>query len=144
MQTNTIAKRLSGRRPATLDYVGDSFRTLFVTHYSSDAFHPEVTPETVIRDVTEFGDKRIIDRNLVEQEASEKRDVGEDSHKAVFQGDNGGRRLGLERREFSYDIHLPERRFDTIRRSCVDRRDGLFSRMNSRKWRDTERRAAFL
>lgn len=131
MQTNTIAKRLNGRRAAALDYVGDSFRALFVTHSSSEAFHPKVNPETAVQD-------------LVGQEASVKRDVEEDSHMAVFQGDNGGRRLGLERREFSYDIHLPERRSDTIRRSRVDRRNGLFSRMNSRKWRDTERRAAFL
>lgn len=144
MQTNTIAKKQSGRRPVTLDYVGDSFSALFVTHSSSNAFHPEVTPETVIREVTEFSNKRIIDRDLVGQEASEKGVVGEDSHVAVFQSDNGGRRLGIERREFSYIIHLPERRSNTIRRSRVDRRNGLFTRMNSRKWRDTERRAAFL
>ncbi|MBN1830960.1 MAG: hypothetical protein JW896_02515 [Deltaproteobacteria bacterium] len=144
MQTNTIAKKLSGRRPVTLDYVGNSFRALFINHSSGDAFYPEVTPETVIREVTEFSNKRMIDRDLAGQEASEKRAVGEDSHVAVFQSDNGGRRLGLERREFSYDIHLPERRSDTIRRSRIDRRNGLFTRMNSRKWRDTERRAAFL
>jgi hypothetical protein len=144
MQTNTIAKRLSGRRHVTLDYANDSFSALFVTHSSSDAFYPKVTPETIVRDATEFGDKRMIKQDFVGQEASEKQSIGEDSSMAVSQGDNGGRRLGLERREFSYDIHLPERRSDTIRRSCVDRRDGLFSRMNSRKWRDTERRAAFL
>ena len=31
--------------------------------------------------------------------------------------DNGGRRLGIERREFSYDIHIPERRSFKKRRS---------------------------
>jgi hypothetical protein len=99
---------------------------------------------TVIREVTEFGKKGITDRDFVGQEVLEKRVVGEGSDVAVFQSDNGGRRLGLERREFSYDIHLPERRSNTIRRRSVDRRNGPFSRMNSRKWRDTERRAAFL
>ena len=144
MQTNTGAKKLRGRRPESLNHIGDSFSALFVSHSSTDAFHPEVTPVTVIRNVTEFGEKGLIEQDLVGEEVSEKRIIGEGSDVAVFQSDNGGRRLGLERRTFSYDIHLPERRSYTIRRSRVDRRNGLFSRMNSRKWRDTERRAAFL
>jgi len=36
--------------------------------------------------------------------------------------DNGGRRLGIERREFSYDQHIPERRTGEDRRSRKDRR----------------------
>ena len=36
--------------------------------------------------------------------------------------DNGGRRLGIERREFSYDQHIPERRSGKDRRSGLDRR----------------------
>jgi hypothetical protein len=36
--------------------------------------------------------------------------------------DNGGRRVGLERRSFSYDGVLPEMRADTDRRSGEDRR----------------------
>jgi hypothetical protein len=144
MQTYTIAKKLRGRRPETLNHIGDSFNALFATRSSKDAFHPEVPPVTVIREVDEFGNKGITDRVFVGQELSEKRVVEEGSDVAVFQSDNGGRRLGLERREFSYDIHLPERRSHTIRRRSVDRRNGFFSRMNSRKWRDTERRAAFL
>lgn len=36
--------------------------------------------------------------------------------------DNGGRRLGIERRQFSYDFHIPERRSGKDRRSVVDRR----------------------
>jgi hypothetical protein len=36
--------------------------------------------------------------------------------------DNGGRRLGIDRREFSYDVHLPERRSGKDRRSGLDRR----------------------
>ena len=36
--------------------------------------------------------------------------------------DNGGRRLGVERREFSYYVHIPERRSGKDRRSGNDRR----------------------
>ena len=36
--------------------------------------------------------------------------------------DNGGRRLGIERRQFSYDFHIPERRSGKERRSKFDGR----------------------
>jgi hypothetical protein len=36
--------------------------------------------------------------------------------------DNGGRRSGIERREISYDSHIPERRSGKDRRSGLDRR----------------------
>ena len=36
--------------------------------------------------------------------------------------DNDGRRLGKERRQFSYDFHIPERRSGKDRRSGLDRR----------------------
>ena len=36
--------------------------------------------------------------------------------------DNGGRRLGLGRRQFLYDKHIPERRSDQKRRNRLDRR----------------------
>ena len=36
--------------------------------------------------------------------------------------DNGGRRSGVERREFSYYGHIPERRSGKDRRSGIDRR----------------------
>jgi hypothetical protein len=35
---------------------------------------------------------------------------------------NGERRLGIERRQFSYDFHIPERRSGNERRSGLDRR----------------------
>ena len=41
---------------------------------------------------------------------------------ASFISDNGGMRLGLDRRQFSYDKHIPERRSDKERRSELDRR----------------------
>jgi hypothetical protein len=40
--------------------------------------------------------------------------------------DNGGRRLGVDSREFSYTDHIPDRRNDNNeRRSGIDRRSGL-------------------
>ena len=36
--------------------------------------------------------------------------------------DNGGRRSGIERRQFSYNTHIPERRSGKDRRSGLDRR----------------------
>jgi len=36
--------------------------------------------------------------------------------------DNGGRRSGVDRREFSYTSHIPERRSGKERRSGNDRR----------------------
>lgn len=37
--------------------------------------------------------------------------------------DNGGRRLGFERRQFSYSHHYPERRVGNERRSLPERRN---------------------
>ena len=39
--------------------------------------------------------------------------------------DNGGRLIGVKRREFSYTNHLPNGRSEKDRRSGVDRRTGL-------------------
>lgn len=36
--------------------------------------------------------------------------------------DNGGRRLGIDRRQFLYNGHIPERRSEKDRRSRLDRR----------------------
>ncbi len=36
--------------------------------------------------------------------------------------DNGGRRLGFERRQFCYNGHIPERRSRKDRRNGLDRR----------------------
>lgn len=41
---------------------------------------------------------------------------------ASFITDNGGKRLGLDRRQFSYDKHIPECRSGKDRRSGLDRR----------------------
>lgn len=39
--------------------------------------------------------------------------------------DNGGRRIGAKRREFSYTDHVPNERSEKERRNGVDRRSGL-------------------
>jgi hypothetical protein len=38
------------------------------------------------------------------------------------ENDKGGRRTGLERRQFSYSVHIPERRSGKARRQAQDRR----------------------
>jgi hypothetical protein len=55
--------------------------------------------------------------------------------------DNGGRRWGIERREFSYTFYVPERRRGSERRNVSDRRngfsqmDGLYGRRSTdRRW----------
>jgi hypothetical protein len=39
-----------------------------------------------------------------------------------YANDKGGRRTGLERRQFSYSVHIPERRSGKARRQAQDRR----------------------
>ncbi len=52
--------------------------------------------------------------------------------------DSGGRRLGVDRREFLYAIHIPERRSGRDRRSGEDRRNESFFKLTI----DKERRTA--
>lgn len=40
----------------------------------------------------------------------------------AYQIDNGGRRLGIERRQFNYSHYYPERRIGDERRSIPERR----------------------
>ena len=47
--------------------------------------------------------------------------------------DNGGRRLGIERRQFSYSDHIPERRCSVNRRSEKDRRNNIDRRSGSER-----------
>jgi DNA-binding XRE family transcriptional regulator len=47
---------------------------------------------------------------------------GENKVITSFLRDNGSRRLGLDRRQFSYDKHIPERRSGNDRRSGLERR----------------------
>ncbi len=47
--------------------------------------------------------------------------------------DNGGRRLGIERRRYSYTYYIPEKRFGNDRRSGQDRRSSICSRMSTKR-----------
>jgi len=40
----------------------------------------------------------------------------------IYDIDNGGRRLGIERRQFAYSYYYPERRFGIERRCIPERR----------------------
>ena len=45
--------------------------------------------------------------------------------------DNGGRRVGIDNREFSYTNHVPNKRTQEDRRSGIDRRCGLERRQGT-------------
>jgi len=45
----------------------------------------------------------------------------------LIENDNGGRRTGIERRQFSYSVYIPERRSGKERRSGQDRRNSKIS-----------------
>lgn len=68
---------------------------------------------------------------------------------AFFLEDNGGRRSRLDRRQFSYNAHVPERRCGQDRRSGKDRRSGIEQRkvtgvrISVDRRSGVERRAAF-
>jgi len=54
--------------------------------------------------------------------------------------DNGGRRIGIERRRFSYADHIPERRCGEDRRKGTDRRAGADRRTGMDRRAATDRR----
>ncbi|HDM10207.1 MAG TPA: hypothetical protein ENF92_06795 [Desulfobacteraceae bacterium] len=54
--------------------------------------------------------------------------------------DKGGRRSGIDRREFSYSSHIPERRSGRERRSGKDRRSGFDRRSGHDRRSGRERR----
>ena len=45
-----------------------------------------------------------------------------DSEDQIILKDNGGRRIGVDRRSFSYSLHIPERRSHDDRRAADNRR----------------------
>ena len=63
--------------------------------------------------------------------------------------DNGGRRSGIDRRHFSYNAHVPERRSGQDRRSDKDRRTGVERRevigagITEERRTNTERKTAY-
>ena len=54
--------------------------------------------------------------------------------------DHGGRRIGIDRRRFSYSEHIPERRCGEDRRSGIDRRIGVDRRAGVHQRARMERR----
>ena len=54
--------------------------------------------------------------------------------------DNGGRRSGIDLRQFSYTGHIPERRSSEDRRCGLDRRSGLDRRTCEDRRSDIETR----
>jgi hypothetical protein len=56
---------------------------------------------------------------------------------------DGDRRLGIDRRRFSYNAHIPERRSGSERRFIVENINGNGLRMNPKQRSDMERRANF-
>ena len=54
--------------------------------------------------------------------------------------DNGGRRAEIDRRQFLYDGHIPERRQRSGRRIELDRRGGIERRCGTDRRNDGERR----
>jgi len=54
--------------------------------------------------------------------------------------DNGGRRAEIDRRQFLYDGHIPERRQRAGRRIDPDRRDGIERRCGTDRRSNGERR----
>jgi len=48
-------------------------------------------------------------------------DVADPEEQTILK-DNGGRRFGVDRRSFSYSLHIPERRSHDGRRKGEDRR----------------------
>ena len=66
------------------------------------------------------------------------------SRLAVFQKDRGGRRSGIDRRQLSYTVHIPERRCGDERRSGKDRRKSMHASVTSDRRSGTERRFWFL
>ena len=58
-----------------------------------------------------------------------------------FPADNGGGRSGIDRRQFCYSFHIPERRITPDRRSGDDRRIGRDRRMAVKAHVSLERRS---
>jgi hypothetical protein len=67
-----------------------------------------------------------------------------DAYLATKIRDNGGRRSDMERRQFSYDGHIPERRQRSGRRIGVDRRRGIERRCGTDRRSHGERRTVTL
>ena len=84
----------------------------------------DLSPKTITRIEQGLPYRMETKRNIIRTLGSINSD--EKEVMASFIRDNGGVRSGLERRQFSYDKHIPERR------SAKDRRNGLDRRLKPR------------
>jgi len=72
----------------------------------------------------------------------ELRHSGKSGGSIAFDADED-RRLGIDRRRFSYDVHIPERRTGEERRFGAEHRNGNGYRLSPKQRRNMERRATF-
>jgi len=56
--------------------------------------------------------------------------------------DKGGRRTGIDRRRYSYTVHIPERRYSEGRRQNPDRRGKQAAYVTSDKGKDSDQEMA--
>ncbi len=117
---------------------------LHMTYYPVDSFYPRVYLESEIRHVTKYDHGLLKGHYLVGLKIFERQVAVKETKVVFYFSDNGGRRSGVDRRQFAYDVHVPERRSGLERRSGMDRRNGIPFRMSPKERRDMERRAAFL
>ena len=59
-----------------------------------------------------------------------------DASSEITGHDNGGKRSGVDRRQFSYSSHIPERRSNKDRRGGFDRRKARDSNFKGRERRE--------
>ena len=70
----------------------------------------------------------------------DKKEIGKRPKLAFTLDDKCGRRSGVDRRQFSYDKHIPERRSGKDRRSGKEQRNAPFSRKETKPTSDTEKK----
>jgi hypothetical protein len=81
--------------------------------------------DLTLHDYRDFSEEEL--RRTLQAEALKICGADTDVNKNVLfsRSDSGGRRSGTDRRQFSYDVHIPERRRGQDRRSGLDRRNGF-------------------
>ena len=79
-----------------------------------------VSPNTITRIEQDLPCRIETKRKIIT--ALEQKNSDENKVITSFLRDNGGKRLGLDQRQFSYDKHIPERRSGKERRNGLNRR----------------------
>lgn len=119
LETQDKAEPLKGIREMSKHSLREILESIMLNKIEV-AIRAKVSPDTITR--IELGlpqrteTKRKIIKSLKHINSDETKVTG------AFIKDNGDNRLGLDRRQFSYDQHIPERRSNKDRRSKIDRR----------------------